>query len=152
MESKILVVDDDVDFQEATKNLLEAKGYIVVTASNGEEGYQKAKAEKPDLMLLDVMMANDSDGFDTARKLKEDPATKDIAIIMITGIRKAKGLPFSFEPDPDWLPVRAVLEKPVKPDELLKMVQKAIEGLFFQGGVAIRACFTVKCLESPHSS
>jgi CheY-like chemotaxis protein len=128
MKSKILVVDDDVDFQEATKTLLEAKGYMVVTASNGEEGYQKAKAEKPDLMLLDVMMANDSDGFDTARKLKEDPATKDIAIIMITGIRKAKGLPFSFEPDPDWLPVKAVLEKPVKPDELLKMVQKAIEG------------------------
>jgi CheY-like chemotaxis protein len=127
MKSKILVVDDDVDFQEATKTLLEAKGYMVVTASNGEEGYQKAKAEKPDLMLLDVMMANDSDGFDTARKLKEDPATKDIAIIMITGIRKAKGLPFSFEPDPDWLPVKAVLEKPVKPDELLKMVQKAIE-------------------------
>jgi CheY-like chemotaxis protein len=128
MKSKILVVDDDVDFQEATKTLLEAKGYMVVTASNGEEGYQKAKAEKPDLMLLDVMMANDSDGFDTARKIKEDPATKDIAIIMITGIRKAKGLPFSFEPDPDWLPVKAVLEKPVKPDELLKMVQKAIEG------------------------
>jgi CheY-like chemotaxis protein len=126
MKTKILVVDDDVDFQEATSTLLEAKGYDVVTASNGEEGYQKAKTEKPNVMLLDVMMAHDSEGFDVARKLKEDPATSKIPVIMITGIKKAKGLPFSFEPDPDWLPVKAVLEKPVKPDELLKTVKDAL--------------------------
>jgi CheY-like chemotaxis protein len=126
MKQKILVVDDDVDFQEATATLLEAKGYAVVTAGNGEEGYQKAKSEKPGLMLLDVMMAHDSEGFDVARKLKEDPATQGIAVIMITGIRKAKGLPFSFEPDPDWLPVKAVLEKPVKPDALLAAVKSAL--------------------------
>jgi CheY-like chemotaxis protein len=128
MKQKMLVVDDDIDFQEATTTLLEAKGYAVVTASDGEEGYQKAKTEKPDLMLLDVMMAHDSEGFDVARKLNEDPATKDIPIIMITGIKKAKGLPFSFEPDQDWLPVKAVLEKPVKPDALFSAIKNAMEG------------------------
>jgi CheY-like chemotaxis protein len=89
MKQKMLVVDDDIDFQEATTTLLEAKGYAVVTASNGEEGYQKAKTEKPNLMLLDVMMAHDNEGFEVARKLKEDPATKDIPIIMITAIKTA---------------------------------------------------------------
>jgi CheY-like chemotaxis protein len=126
MKNKILVVDDDADFVEATTTLLEAKGYDVVSAANGEEGYAKAKAEKPNAMLLDVMMAHDSDGFDTARKLKEDPATKGIPVIMITGIRKSKALPFSFEPDDDWLPVKVVLEKPVMADQLLKTVQEAV--------------------------
>lgn len=125
--AKILVVDDDADFLEAQKTLLNAKGYSVIGAPNGEEGYQKAKTEKPDLLLLDVMMTYDSEGFDLARKLKEDPSTKYIPVIMITGIRKAKGLPFSFEPDEDWLPVKAVLEKPVKPDELLKKVEEALK-------------------------
>jgi CheY-like chemotaxis protein len=126
MKNKILVVDDDADFVEATTTLLEAKGYDVVSAANGEEGYTKAKAEKPHAMLLDVMMTHDSEGFDVARKLKEDPATKGIPVIMITGIRKSKSLPFSFEPDDDWLPVNVVLEKPVKPDQLLKTVEEAV--------------------------
>jgi two-component system alkaline phosphatase synthesis response regulator PhoP len=125
--AKILVVDDDIDFLEAQKTLLQAKGYTVFGAPNGDEGYQKAKTEHPDLMLLDVMMTYDSEGFDLARKLKEDPATRQIPVIMITGIRKAKGLPFSFEPDEDWLPVKAVLEKPVKPDELLKTVEEGLK-------------------------
>lgn len=125
--AKILVVDDDVDFVNATSTLLRAKKYTVVSAPNGEEGYTKAKAEVPDLMLLDVMMTHDAEGFEIARRLKEDPATKAIPIIMITGIRKEKGLPFGFEPDDDWLPVKAVLEKPVKPDELLKKIEEMLK-------------------------
>jgi two-component system, OmpR family, alkaline phosphatase synthesis response regulator PhoP len=125
--AKILMVDDDADFVEATATLLRAKKYTVVSSPNGEEGYKKAKSEKPDLMLLDVMMTTDNEGFEIARRLKEDPATKTIPIIMITGIRKTKGLPFGFEPDADWLPVKAVLEKPVKPDELLKKVEEALK-------------------------
>lgn len=128
MKNKILVVDDDVDFVEATTILLEAKGYDVVSAGNGEDGYTMAKAEKPGAMLLDVMMAHDSEGFDVARKIKEDPATKNIPVIMITGIRKSKALPFAFEPDEDWLPVKVVLEKPVKPEDLLKTVREAVAG------------------------
>jgi CheY-like chemotaxis protein len=125
--AKILVVDDDVDFLGATKTVLQSKGHTVQTAATGAEGYKLAKAALFDLMLLDVMMAHDSEGFETARKLKEDPATRDIKIIMITGIRKAKDLPFAFEPDEDWLPVKAVLEKPVKPDKLLKAVDSALK-------------------------
>jgi CheY-like chemotaxis protein len=126
MRNKILLVDDDVDFVEATKSLLETKGYDVSFAHNGEDGYQKAKTIIPSLMLLDVMMTHESEGFDVARKLSEDPATQKIPVLLLTGIRKAMNLPFSFEPDADWLPVKAVLEKPIKPDELLKQVTEAL--------------------------
>jgi CheY-like chemotaxis protein len=125
--AKILVVDDDADFVEAAATLLKAKGHAVIQGFNGDEGYKKAKSEKPDVMLLDVMMAHDSEGFEISRKLKEDPATKDLPVIIVTGIKKAKGLPFSFEPDGDWLPVTSVLEKPIKPDELLKCIAEALK-------------------------
>ncbi len=125
--AKILVVDDDADFVDATRTLLEAKGHKVSSAPDGEQGFSKAKAEKPDLMFLDVMMAHDTEGFDIARRLKEEPSTKAIPVIIVTGIRKAKTLPFQFEPDSDWLPVKAVLEKPVKPDDLLGQIEKALK-------------------------
>ena len=124
--SKILVIDDDTDLVEAARTLLESKGHTVSSAENGTIGYDKVKSEKPELVLLDVMMTYDSEGFDVARKLKEDPATCAVPIIMITGIRKAKNLPGDLQPDEDWLPVKAVLEKPVKPDQLLKAVEEAL--------------------------
>jgi CheY-like chemotaxis protein len=125
--AKILVVDDDMDYLAATKAVLESKGHSVRTASSGQEGYAQAKADHPDLMLLDVMMTHDSEGFEIARKLKEDPATRGLKVIVVTGIRKAKDLTFGFEPDEDWLPVKAVLEKPVKADKLLKAVDSALK-------------------------
>jgi CheY-like chemotaxis protein len=124
--TKILIVDDDPSFVESTSALLETKGYSVISAPNGQQGCAKARSEAPDVMLLDVMMSHDTEGFETVRKLREDPQTKHLPVILITGIRKAKTLPFRFEPDEDWLPVKAVLEKPVKPDELLHSVQAAL--------------------------
>ncbi len=126
MPGKILVVDDDADFREAMATLLGAKGYNVITATNGEEGFKKAKAEKPDLVLLDVMMTNKTEGFDIARRMKEEEGLKGTPIIMTTGIRKDMNLSFGFEPDDEWLPVKAVIEKPVKPDVLLAEVAKYI--------------------------
>ena len=125
--AKILVVDDDADLLEALKEVLEGKGYAVVTALNGEEGYQKAREEHPDLMLLDVMMTTEHEGFEVAKRLHEDPATQHLPVILLTGIRKAKQLPFAYEPDEEWLPVRAVVEKPVHPDVLLKKIESVLK-------------------------
>lgn len=127
MANKVLVIDDDADLVEAVTTLLEAKGYAVVSAPNGEEGFKKAKSEQPGLILLDVMMTHKSEGFDLARSMKNDAATKDIPVVIITGIRKEMNLPFGFEPDSEWLPVKTVLEKPVKPDVLLKAVAENIK-------------------------
>jgi CheY-like chemotaxis protein len=68
------------------------------------------------------MMTTRSEGFDVARSLSKDEMLKGIPIVMVTGVRREMNLPFGFEPDSDWLPVKAVLEKPIKPDNLLKVV------------------------------
>ncbi|HPP13418.1 MAG TPA: hypothetical protein PKW42_11875, partial [bacterium] len=65
-----------------------------------------------------------TEGFDIARNLKNDATTCEIPVVIITGIRKDMNLPFGFEPDEDWLPVKAVLEKPIKPETLLKTVRE----------------------------
>lgn len=127
MSKKILIIDDDADFVEAITTLLDAKGYQVASAPDGEKGFAEAKANVPDLILLDVMMTRQSEGFDVAAKLKGDKATKDVPIVMITGIRKEMNLPFGFEPDDQWLPVKTVLEKPIKPEVLLKTVEEHIK-------------------------
>jgi len=125
--SKILIVDDDVDFVRSTQAILTEEGHVVATAHNGKDGFREAKREHPDLVLLDVMMTHDTEGFEIARQLKEDPETCRLSVIIITGIRKARTLPFRFEPDEDWLPVKAVLEKPVPPEQLLKAVDAALD-------------------------
>ncbi|MFA5238792.1 MAG: response regulator [Phycisphaerae bacterium] len=126
MAKKILIIDDNPEFVEATTNLLDARGYQVDSAENGRIGIEKAKKNKPDLILLDVMMTTKSEGFDVAREMHKEPTLKGTPVIMITGVRKEMNLPFGFEPDADWLPVKEVLEKPVKPDVLLTAVTKAL--------------------------
>ncbi len=122
MSKKVLMIDDDPEFVEAISNLLDAKGYDVQTASNGKDGVAAAKAANPDIILLDVMMTTKHEGFDTARELHDNPTTQNTPIIMLTGIRREMNLPFGFEPDETWLPVKGVLEKPVKPEVLLKAI------------------------------
>jgi two-component system alkaline phosphatase synthesis response regulator PhoP len=126
MANKVLMIDDDPEFVDAIFNLLDAKGYEVHTASNGKDGVAKARAENPDIILLDVMMTTKHEGFDTAREMHGDETIKDIPIIIMTGIRKEMNLPFGFEPDETWLPVKTVLEKPVKPEVLLGAVAEHI--------------------------
>ena len=127
MANKVLVIDDDNDFVESVVNLLEARGYALASASNGQEGVEKAKAEKPDLILLDVMMTTKDEGFNVARQLHEIEDLKGTPVIMVTGVRKEMNLPFGFEPDETWLPVKQILEKPVKPETLLNAVSDALK-------------------------
>jgi CheY-like chemotaxis protein len=94
----------------------------VDSAPNGKAGIEKAKKQKPNMILLDVMMTTKSEGFDVARELHSDENLKTIPVVMITGVRREMSLPFGFEADETWLPVKAVLEKPVKPEVLLKTV------------------------------
>ena len=122
MGYRVLVIDDDPEFAEAMTLVLEAKDYNVDYAPNGKVGVAKAKAQKPDIILLDVMMTTPHEGFDVARELHEDKRLAAVPIILITGVRKEMDLPFGFESDETWLPVKGVLEKPVKPEVLLKTI------------------------------
>jgi len=82
-KKKVLVVDDDKDCVQLVKDFLESRGFEIVTAVEGETGLAKAKALKPDLIILDVMMPL-MDGITVLQKLKENPATQSIPVIMLT--------------------------------------------------------------------
>ena len=81
--NKVLVVDDSPIDLKNIKNIVADSGYIVLTASNGQEAIHKAKIEKPDLIFLDIVMP-DYDGFSTCRELSQDSDTKDIPIVFVT--------------------------------------------------------------------
>ncbi len=125
--AKILVVDDDLDFTKAIKVVLESEQYSVVTAANRTEGMEKIRIDKPDLVMLDVMMSTWQDGFEMSRELKKDPRCKDIPILILTAVKGRTGIGFkSTAGDPVWLPVDGFLDKPVEPQILLAEVEKLL--------------------------
>lgn len=122
--AKILIIDDDPDIVEAMKVVLESRNYRVCIAKTGEEGLREVRRDKPELIILDVMMETTDKGFDIARELKWDPAYKDIPILMLTAIKERTGLDFGKEAgDERWLPVDDYCDKPLHPDELLSKVE-----------------------------
>jgi len=119
-KGKILVVDDDRDFVDVVKTLLQGESYEVVVAYNGKEGVAQAKAEKPDLMLLDIIMPEE-DGFLTADEFRKDPVLSKIPIIAVSSFSGADmGQPFPFEVD-EYVMKSAVTK------ELLGKVKRHIE-------------------------
>ncbi len=85
MAKKILLVDDDPDFVEAVSLILKPKKFDVVTAYNGIEGLKKAMSEKPDLIVLDVMMP-EKDGYAVCRELKSNPQMSHIPVLLLTAV------------------------------------------------------------------
>jgi CheY-like chemotaxis protein len=125
-QKTILVVDDNEEFVESNKDLLESEGYRVIVAYDGESGFELAKKEQPDLMILDVMMATKTEGFEISRKIPNTPELQDMTVLLVTGIRHDMHLPFSFEKDETWLPVDEVFEKPIAPQTLLDEIKKRL--------------------------
>jgi CheY-like chemotaxis protein len=125
----VLIIDDDKDLVQAMQIILESHNYGVRVAYNGKEGYDKIAAKIPDLVILDVMMATDTEGFDLAYKLKNIPEYRNIPIILATSFTQAMA-----EKGPDrfqhimgesW-PVSHFIEKPIDPEELLSVIGKTL--------------------------
>ncbi len=122
---KVLLVDDDRDFVEATRTILEEK-YDVAVAYNGNEGISKAREEAPDLIILDVIMPVE-DGFTAAEEISKDEQLRSIPLMLLTSfgdrmmeetnIPRSRGMDLSSD---DYV------EKPVEPDVLLERVEKLI--------------------------
>jgi len=124
--AKILLVDDDVDFVESTKIILESKPYEVIVAKDGDEGLRKARTEKPDLILLDVIMPV-KDGFTAAEQLKKDPELRQIPTLMLTAFAE-KGKETSIPVSRGFtLETEDYIDKPVSPEELLARVEKHLK-------------------------
>lgn len=85
MSAKILIIDDDKDLVETTVDVLEANGYNVVYAYDGKTGLEKVRNESPKLVLLDVTLPGGINGYDVCLKIKDDSATSDIPVLMLTG-------------------------------------------------------------------
>jgi DNA-binding response OmpR family regulator len=117
----IAVIDDDIDILEASSLVLTSKGYEVITASDSEEGYKLVKEQKPDLIILDVMMNEPDDGFFLAQKFRREKI--DIPIIMYTSVSKSIGIEFGAS---EMVPVDDFVEKPITPDVLIDKVEKLL--------------------------
>jgi len=127
---RVLMVDDDPEFVETTKIILESGGYETRTAANGNEALAQLQKEKPDIILLDVMMKTIGDGVWLGQKIKGDERYGDIPILMITAVNKESGTSsFHLDPNADgnYLPVDGFLEKPVEPEVLLREVARLIK-------------------------
>ena len=126
-DKKILIIDDDADFAESIKVILEAKGYRVFSAANRDDGLAKIKELMPDLIIMDVMLEKMSDGFDLSRKLKSEEKYKKIPLLMLTAIGDKTGFKFSaVAGDKIWLPVDDYAEKPIKPEELISRIERLL--------------------------
>jgi two-component system response regulator SaeR len=120
----ILLVDDDQDLIEMNKTVLAQRGHKITTAYSAAEGEIMAKANPPEIAVVDVMMEDKTAGFDLARRLHT--LYPDMAMIMLTGISKEMSLGYTFEPDETWLPVSKFMEKPVNPRILADEVENLL--------------------------
>jgi len=122
----ILVVDDDPDFVEYTRIVLESQGYSVQTAATADTALRMMREDKPDLVLLDVMMSYVLDGLNVTRQMRDDPVLKTVPVIMISAIvsREEAGV----FPTDEYLAVDAFMTKPVDPADLLQQVARLLGG------------------------
>jgi DNA-binding response OmpR family regulator len=120
--AKIIIIDDDPDILDASTLVLSSKGFEVITASNPDDGYKMVIENKPDLIILDVMMNEPDDGFFLAQKFRRNNIKTPI--LMYTSVSKAIGMDFGVG---EMVPVDEFVEKPISPEELIRKVEKLLQ-------------------------
>ena len=123
-EAPILVVDDDPDFVEVARAVLEAEGYHVISASNGTEALQLVRSRHPLIVLLDVMMSSVLDGVSVSQAMRDDPDLKDIPVIMVSSIADSEYA--GMFPTDETVQIDYWLSKPVPPKELVRKVHSLL--------------------------
>jgi CheY-like chemotaxis protein len=123
--AKILVVDDDPDFVEATRMVLEPAGYEVITAADGDEGLERSRSENPDLVILDVIMSTVLDGLSMSQRMGEDPEQAAIPILMVTSIANSDYR--ELFPTDEYVHIDDFVSKPIAPEDLLQRVSRLLQ-------------------------
>jgi CheY-like chemotaxis protein len=134
--TSILVVEDDPDMSETFRIILESKRYRVISASSKNEGLDKVRAERPDLILLDVMMPEGTEGFHFVWELRRDPdaEVRDTPIIVVSALHQTTDARFYPDQSDDtyaageYLPVQDYVDKPVDPADLLSRIERVLSG------------------------
>ncbi len=117
-------MDDDADFVQQNRLLLEESGYEVLAAYNARQCLEVMEQRRPDLIVLDMMMESRTEGFNLSRELRNSEHTKNIPLLMITSVNDT--IPFRVEPDSTWLPVDVLIEKPVDPALFIELVNRIL--------------------------
>jgi len=125
-KKKILIVDDDRDFADCIKIMLEADGYDVECASSARECMPAVEKRTPDLIILDIMMEKLVSGLQVGYELRSNPAFKDIPIVMVSAIFQETGFDVGGNKGSDYVAADAFLDKPIKPEELLACVRRLL--------------------------
>ncbi|MGC9323692.1 MAG: response regulator transcription factor [Desulfomonilia bacterium] len=126
IKKKILIIDDDQDYGDALRIVLENHGYAVRHSLNIDDGQKVIEDDPPDLIILDVMMEKHTDGFDLCSTLKNDQACSMIPILMVTAVTEKTGFKFSPETDGDYCLADDYVSKPVPVAELLSRVNSLL--------------------------
>lgn len=126
--AQLMIIDDDPDFADGLKGILESAGYAVDVAHNPKDGFEALKAKAYDLLLLDILMGRGAEGIMVARKMRKDPQLSQMPVLIITGLREQIAFLFPGQPvHPHLLPVDELMEKPVEPALLLERVEALLQ-------------------------
>jgi two-component system alkaline phosphatase synthesis response regulator PhoP len=127
-QRKLIIIDDDPDYVDGIKAILEKAGYQVDAAYSPKAGWQALQSKRYDLLLLDVMMGRGAEGVMLARRMRKDARLKEMPVLIITGIREQIAFLFPGEPmHPHFFPVDELVEKPVEPKTLLEKVSALLQ-------------------------
>lgn len=121
--AKIVIIDDDSDYLFTMETFLNRNGFETLTAENGQEGLDLIEKERPDLILLDVMMQSIYSGLEICKRLRSNPDLKDIPIIGISGMGNALGVRLDKWGDDEYFNVDEYYEKPVDREKLLERIK-----------------------------
>ena len=142
MSKKVLIVDDEPDIRTFLRSVLEENGFSTVTAKNGVEGLEALRKEKPDLVLLDLMMPKKS-GITMFQELRKDSSLSTTPVVIVTGVSEVTGVDFRnfmykqpLRDEKKFVETTGLtkytipdgyIEKPIDPDELIKVIKKALK-------------------------
>jgi CheY-like chemotaxis protein len=128
-EIRILLVDDDPDFIEIHRTILESSGFAVDAAYSSHEALSKLREAKYDLLILDLMMEEKDSGFAIAYAVREDAELAHLPILMLTSAEEKTGFSFQFSKDKEWMKVDDYAAKPLRPAELIHKVATLVKTL-----------------------
>jgi two-component system alkaline phosphatase synthesis response regulator PhoP len=127
-KKKLIIIDDDPDYVDGIKSILERAEYSVQVAHNPKEGFQLLQSQPFDLLLLDIMMGRGAEGVAVARKIRKDPKLREMPILIITGIREQIAFLFPGQPvHPHFVELDELVEKPIEPKLLLEKVSNLLK-------------------------
>ncbi len=129
--AKVLMIDDDPDCRASVRHVLEGHGYIVIEADCGKDGLRKVVEHKPDLILVDVMMECDSEGYGVTQAIKHQAPyadSRNVPVIMMSSIQESPDELFPMAPESEMIRPDRYLPKPVEARVLLEIVESALAG------------------------